>query len=86
MSDDRTPTPSTPLPTLAIADADGIRRTVTGIDSTTTVGALADLLGIAGHRSVTIDGRPGATHGRSRTHRHHCRDRPSAPESPTTST
>ena len=65
MSDDRTTTPSiplpalaTPLPTLAIADADGIRRTVTGIDTTTTVGALADLLGIAGHRSVTIDGRP----------------------------
>ena len=46
------------MPALAIADADGIRRTVTGIDTTTTVGSLADLLGIAGHRSVTIDGRP----------------------------
>ena len=68
MSDDRTTTPSTPLPALAIADADGVRRTVTGIDTTTTVGALADLLGIAGHRSVTIDGRPEArTVGLART-------------------
>ena len=46
-------TRSAALPALAIADADGVRRTVTGIDSTTTVGALADLLGIAGHRFVT---------------------------------
>ncbi len=55
------------FPPLAITGPDGTRQVVSGIDRATTVGALADALGIVAGATVLIDGR--AVHRTVRVHR-----------------
>ena len=66
MSDEAEPSDEQ-FPPLAITGPDGTRQVVSGIDSATTVGALADALGIPAGATVLIDGR--AVHRTVRVHR-----------------